>query len=94
MRPKNLEGLGDQGDLFRSHLSQMLNRNHLLYVLGDQMDWSIFEQEFGSLYVENVGRPGLPIRLVVGLHYLKYAFNEIGGGAIVRESLLAIFLWV
>jgi IS5 family transposase len=26
--------------------------------------------------VENVGRPGLPTRLVVGLHYLTHAFNE------------------
>ena len=71
MRPKNLEGSGGQGELFRTHLSQILNRNHPLYVLGNQIDWSVFEQEFGSLYVENVGRPGLPIRLVVGLHYLK-----------------------
>src|SRR4030042_5965344 len=76
MRPKNLGGLGDQGDLFRAHISQILNRNHPLYVLGSQIDWSIFEREFGPLYVENFGRPGLPIRLVVGLHYLKYAYNE------------------
>src|SRR5512136_2274144 len=84
MRPRNLEGLGDQGDLFRAHLSQILNRNHPLYVLGNQIDWSIFEQEFGPLYVENFGRPGLPIRLVVGLHYLKYAYNESDESVVER----------
>ena len=84
MRPRNLEGLGDQGDLFRAHLSQILNRNHPLYVLGNQIDWSIFEQEFGPLYVENFGRPGLPIRLVVGLHYLKYASNESDESVVER----------
>lgn len=44
--------------------------------LASRIDWTAFEQAFGSLYVENVGRPGKPIRLLVGLHYLKYTFNE------------------
>jgi IS5 family transposase len=61
-----------------------LNRNHPLYVLGNQIDWSIFEEEFGPLYVENFGRPGLPIRLVVGLHYLKYAYNESDESVVER----------
>ena len=33
------------------------------------------EERFGALYSEE-GRPGIPIRLMVGLHYLKHAFNE------------------
>lgn len=65
----------DQGDLFRSRLDQILNRRHSLYRLADSIDWSFFEREFGSLYTENFGRPGLPIRLLVGLHYLKHAYN-------------------
>jgi len=69
----------------------MLNRKHPLYVLGNQIDWSIFEQEFGPLYVENFGRPGLPIRLVVGLHYLKYAYNE--SDELVVERLLENPYW-
>ena len=73
MQPKS--GFSDQGDLFRSRLDQILNRQHPLYRLADSIDWSIFDREFGSLYVENVGRPGLPIRLLVGLHYLKHAYN-------------------
>jgi IS5 family transposase len=52
--------------------------------LGNQIDWSIFEEEFGPLYVENFGRPGLPIRLVVGLHYLKYAYNESDESVVER----------
>ena len=53
----------------------MLNRQHSLFVLADKIDWTVFDKEFGSLYVEKVGRPALPIRLLVGLHYLKHAFN-------------------
>lgn len=73
MQPKS--STSDQGDLFRSRLDQILNRQHSLYRLADSIDWSLFDREFGPLYVENFGRPGLPIRLLVGLHYLKHAFN-------------------
>ena len=84
MRPKSLAETGSQGDLFRAHLDQVLNREHPLCVLANQMDWSIFEEEFGPLYVEGFGRPGLPIRLVVGLHYLKYAYNESDESVVER----------
>ena len=73
MKPKS--GSSDQGDLFRSRLDQILNRRHPLFRLADTIDWAIFDKEFGSLYVEKMGRPGLPIRLLVGLHYLKHAYN-------------------
>jgi IS5 family transposase len=44
----------------------------------------VFEQEFGSLYVENVGRPGKSIRLLVGLHYLKYTYSESDESVVER----------
>jgi transposase, IS5 family len=84
MQPKS--GFCDQGDLFRSRLDQILNRQHPLFKLADSIDWSVFEKEFGSLYVENVGRPGLPIRLMVALHYLKHAFN------VSDENVVAQFI--
>ena len=84
MRPKNLGETGGQGDLFRAHLNQILDRKHPLHVLANQIEWSVFEQEFGPLYVENIGRPGLPIRLVVGLHYLKYVYNESDESVVER----------
>jgi IS5 family transposase len=57
MQPKTT--VIDQGDLFRSRLDQILNRRHPLYRLADTIDWSVFDKDFGKLYVENVGRPGL-----------------------------------
>ena len=76
MQPKNKTKQGKQIHLFQSRLEQILNTEHPLYKLANQIDWSVFEKEFGALYVENVGRPGKPIRLVVGLHYLKYTYSE------------------
>lgn len=58
-------------DLFRSRLDQIIDMSHSLVVLADRIDWSAFEDEFGSLYFEKRGRPGLPIRLLVGLTYLS-----------------------
>jgi len=76
MRPKNTSKQGDQAELFRSRLDQIVNKEHPLYILANQIDWRVFEQEFGALYEEKMGRPGLPTRLVVGLQYLKYTYNE------------------
>jgi IS5 family transposase len=76
MQPKNLSIQEAQGDLFRSHLDQLLNKKHPLFLLANQIDWQLFDKEFSQLFVENFGRPGLPTRLIVGLHYLKHAFNE------------------
>lgn len=84
MRPKESSQGHSQGELYRSGLEQILSHRHPLYLLAKQMDWSVFEQEFGLLYVEKVGRPGLPIRLLVGLHYLKYTFNESDESVVER----------
>jgi len=83
MRPKNLSA-GQQGDFFRVCLDQILDRKHSLFVLANGIDWGVFEQEFGLLYVANVGRPGLPIRLLVGLHDLKYTYGQSDESVVAR----------
>jgi len=83
MRPKKHF---ETPDMFRSRLDQILNSKHPLFNLANQINWTFFEEEFGSTYDEHVGRPGKPIRLMVGLQYLKYTFNESD------ESILFGFL--
>jgi IS5 family transposase len=74
MRPKSSNST-PQGDLFRSRLENILNRNHELYRLAELVSWEAFDEEFGVLYAEKKGRPGIPIRLLVGLTYLGHAFG-------------------
>lgn len=81
MKPKSSQH--DQGDLFRSRLDQILNREHPLFVLANQINWSVFDKKFGSLYSEK-GRPGKSTRLMVGLHYLKHAFDESDESVVAR----------
>ena len=82
MKPKKPKHQ-DQADLFRSRLDQILDRKHPLFVLANQIDWSVFDTKFGRLYADK-GRPALATRLMVGLHYLKHAFNESDESVVAR----------
>jgi IS5 family transposase len=70
MRPKHPEA-EPQEDLFRARLENLVDRRHALVRLAGLIDWDRFEAEFGPLYTDG-GRPGLPTRLMVGLHLLKH----------------------
>jgi IS5 family transposase len=74
MRPRQPEGDGSD-DLFRARLSNQLDLKHPLLRLAELIDWQRFETAFGALYHETAGRPGKPMRLMVGLTYLKHTYN-------------------
>lgn len=82
MKPKKQE-MSACDDLFRLRLEQILDQRHALYRLAGKIDWNAVEERFGGLYAEE-GRPGIPIRLMVGLHYLKHAFNESDETVVAR----------
>jgi transposase, IS5 family len=73
MRP-NPPDPTDPDDLFRARLSQQLDMRHPLVRLAGLIDWQGFETRFGEFYHPHVGRPGVPIRLMVGLCYLQHTF--------------------
>lgn len=62
-------------DLFRQELVNIINLRHPLVQLAQKIDWAACEQRFGGLYAAGVGRPGHPIRLMVGLQLLKHTSN-------------------
>ena len=57
-------------------LAPQLNPQHPLLKLAQAIDWSYFDSEFSKLSQAEPGRPPLPTRLLVGLHYLKALYNE------------------
>ena len=61
--------------LFYSSLSVMLNQKHPLFILANQINWSVFEEAFAPLYCLNNGRPAKPIRMMAGLLILKHLRN-------------------
>ena len=56
-------------------LKEFLNPAHPLSRLAGVVNWAQFERQFGKFYAEELGRPALATRLLVGLHYLKYLYN-------------------
>jgi IS5 family transposase len=84
MRPKDNSFEESHGELFRSSLEQILDRRHPLYVIANKIDWTRFDNSFGNLFAQKQGRPALPTRLVVGLHYLKHAYNESDESVVAR----------
>ena len=74
MKPKVVE-FQREHELFRTELINLVNQRHALVKLAGTIDWDAAAERFGALYVEGKGRPGVAIRLMVGLHYLKHALN-------------------
>jgi transposase, IS5 family len=63
-------------------LKAFLNAAHPLYRLTGVVNWAHFERQFGKFYADEMGRPALATRLVVGLHYLKYLYNVSDEGVV------------
>ena len=74
MKPKTQPR--DTFELFQAHFDQLLNPAHELVVLANMIDWPTLGAAFADCYHPDIGAPAKAIRLMVGLHYLKYTFNE------------------
>lgn len=60
-----------QTSLFGTDLLLQLDPKEPLLALAQAIPWEELEREFGRHYCPGVGRPALPVRLLVGLLLLK-----------------------
>lgn len=74
----------DTFELFQSHFDQLLNPAHELIQLARKIDWARLEAAFAGQYSPDMGAPAKATRLMVGLHCLKYAFNESDESVVAR----------
>jgi IS5 family transposase len=81
MQPKTRS---PQCELFGARLSELLNPEHPLYVLAERIDWSPFDAAIDACYADELGRPGVNTRLMVGLLYLKHAYDESDESVVAR----------
>jgi transposase, IS5 family len=63
-------------DLFRQELVNLISLRHELCALAGKIDWKALKRQFGGLYATGVGRPGHPIRLMVGLQFQALAQHQ------------------
>lgn len=85
MKPEKLDQNPAQEDLFKPLLENLIDPAHPLVRLAKAVDWQHFEEQIEPCFGQT-GRPAKSVRLMVGLHYLKYAFNHSD------ESALACWL--
>ena len=74
MKPKTQSR--DAFELFQAHFDQLLDTGHELVILANKIDWPSLDIAFTDCYSPDMGAPAKAVRLMVGLHYLKYTFNE------------------
>jgi IS5 family transposase len=74
----------DAFELFQAHFAQILNPSHELILLANKIDWSGLEAEFVDTSCPDFGAPAKAIRLMVGLHSLKYTFDESDESVVAR----------
>ena len=73
MKPSKI--CNDQLELFRSRLSTQLSPNHPLILLSKLIDWEPLEEEFSNQFIEKIGQPAKPVRLVVGILMLQHMYG-------------------
>ena len=64
-----------QGVLFNTFLKDIISPRHPLVKLAERIDWFSFDEGLAECFCSDNGRPSLPTRLMVGLHYLKYTYD-------------------
>jgi IS5 family transposase len=75
MKPRKPASEEPQGELFRIELAQLINLEHPLARLASVVEWEQLDQCLSPLYDEGLGRPAIPTRVMVGLHYLKHLYQ-------------------
>jgi len=74
MKPKAQKATQEQ-PLIGWRLDMVLDPRQDIYRLASAIDWGSLEAAFGGLYCADNGRPGVPIRLMAGLHLLKHTYG-------------------
>ena len=72
-----------QQNLFKTRLTELINLEHPLVKLAQEISWDKMEVEFQNLYSEQ-GRPSIPIRKIAGMLLLKEMFKESDESVVER----------
>ena len=75
-----------QSHLFKPLLVDIVSRRHAMVKLADAIDWQSFEDGLQECFCADNGRSSCSVRLMVALHYLKYA-SGMSDEAVLDEWL-------
>ena len=86
MQPLLSSSASVSGHLFQQELSDLVPPHHELRLLADRIDWDTLESSFHKHYSAEKGRHGISLRILIGLQFLKYMFNESDESVVKRLS--------
>ena len=66
----------------KGRLEDFLDLSHPLCKLSAKIEWQSFYDTFSPAYSSDMGCPAKDIRLMVGLHYLKYTYDLSDEGVV------------
>jgi len=72
-----------QQNLFKTRLTELINMDHPLVKLAQEISWDKIEEEFSGLFSEQ-GRPSIAIRKIAGMLLLKEMFKESDESVVER----------
>lgn len=72
-----------QQNLFKTRLTELINMEHPLVKLAEEISWENLEAEFENLFSEG-GRPSIAIRKIAGMLLLKEMFKESDESVVER----------
>jgi IS5 family transposase len=65
-----------QLDMFKIPIKHFIKEGHELILLSRKINWEQLESDLSVYYCQENGRPGIPIRTIVGVILLRRMFNE------------------
>lgn len=72
-----------QQNLFKTRLTELINMEHPLVKLANEISWDKMEEEFEDFFSEQ-GRPSIAIRKIAGMLLLKEMFKESDESVVER----------
>ena len=75
MKPQESHSDDRHGALFKTELSDIIDRSHPLAKLAHTVDWTSLDQAFAPLFCGDNGCPAKSTRLMTALQYLKYTYD-------------------
>ncbi len=81
MKPKSSSHTNFQLSLTKIPLHSLVSKEHPLVKLASISNWKSLKESFGRFF-EETGRPAIPTRLMIALHYLKY-LNDLSDKEVV-----------
>jgi len=80
MKPKKQY---EETQLFQPRLDQIIDLKHPLCILVKQIAWKYFENRFGNIYIDKVGRSDIPTHVKV---YLGRVYRDIMRKSVSRNA--------